>query len=378
MKFSIAKAALQAELAALVGVTEKKGTIPILAMILVKVTDEPRLEMTASDLDNTMRVATSEVTVEEAGSGCLSARKLFDIVRLLPEGETVTISTDKENWAHVKAGAYKAKAAGVSAKEFPEVPNVPAKTFKVPASILRSLVNATSFAITQEESRYTLAGAKAERNKEGFTLITTDGHRLAYANRKDLAATNGSALDTIIPKKALLEVAKLAASHDGDIEIGCSDQNIRFGVGQRELISRLLYGQFPNYQAVIPKTNKRIVVVETAPLIQTLKRVNIMAEERSHNARFTLTTGQLTITTQNPEDGEATEIFPVDYKAETADEDGKFEIAFNNQYVLEALSATGTEKVQFEFGTADQQAVIRPVGVDPNLNSLSVIMPMRL
>ena len=171
------------------------------------------------------------------------------------------------------------------------------------------LIERTIFAITQEEGRYTLSGAKFELDKKNAKMVTTDGHRLAFIST---ARSNGNndELDVLIPRKTLAELTKLASDFDGDINLGADENHVYFQVGSRLLISRLLSGQFPNYEMVMPKNNDRTATFDTLSLNQAIRRVALMADERSHAIRLHLAKEQLLISSQNAEEGEARETPP--------------------------------------------------------------------
>ncbi|HEY9402846.1 MAG TPA: DNA polymerase III subunit beta, partial [Pyrinomonadaceae bacterium] len=210
MEFSISKNALQKELGFVQGIVEKKNTIPVLSNILIESVGENTIRLIGTDLDATLRCET-EADIKTSGSMCVSARKLFDIARVLPDAP-VNFRKDENNWASVKCERSTFRVAGVERDTFPEIPNFRASSIKLPASVFKTFIDRTIFAITLEESRYTLSGAKFILDKTGGRMITTDGHRLAYIERKDLGENVGKeGLDALIPRKTLGELTKLTA-----------------------------------------------------------------------------------------------------------------------------------------------------------------------
>ena len=202
-------------------------------------------------------------------------------------------------------------------------------------------------------------------------MVTTDGHRLAYAATKNGAASGNDSLDVLIPRKTLAELTKLTADFDGDINLGADENHVYFQVGSRLLISRMLSGQFPNYEMVMPKNNDRAATFDTTSLNQAIRRVALMADDRSHAIRFHLSKEQLLISSQNAEEGEARETLETDFAGDETD------IGFNAQYLQDFLNVVGVEKVAFEFKDGNSQAQLKPVSDDTNEYKY-VVMPMRL
>src|SRR5215207_10833013 len=256
MEFTISKNALQKELGFVQGTVEKKNTIPALSNILIESVGEGTIRITGTDLDVTLRCET-DAEIKTPGSMCVGARKLFDITRVLPDAP-VSFRKDENNWASVKCERSNFRIAGVDSATFPEVPNFKSTPVKLPASIFKTFIDRTIFAITLEESRYTLSGAKFILNKSGARMVTTDGHRLAYIERSDLGENAPKeGIESLIPRKTLAELTKLTASYEGEIGLGADENHIYFEVGPRLLISRTLSGQFPNYEMVMPKGNDK-------------------------------------------------------------------------------------------------------------------------
>lgn len=370
MEFSISKGALQRELGFVQGVVEKKNTIPVLSNILIESVGENTLRITGTDLDVTIRCET-EADIKTPGSICVQARKLFDIARLLPDAP-VNFQKEENDWVSVKCQNFRSKIPGIPRENFPEVPSFKSAPMKLPAEIFKSFVDKTIFAITQEESRYTLSGAKFILDKSGAKMVTTDGHRLAYVERRDLGKNAPKeTLDALIPRKTLAELTKLTASFEGEISLGSDENHIYFEVGPRLLISRRLSGQFPNYEMVMPKSNDKSVKFDSAQLNQAIRRVALMADDRSHAIRFHLAPRQLQISSQNSEEGEAREVVATEYEGEEAD------IGFNAQYLQDFLNVIGEGEINFEFKDGNSQAQLRPAELG-DYEYKYVVMPMRI
>jgi DNA polymerase-3 subunit beta len=368
MQFVVSKQNLQKELSFVQGVVEKKNTIPVLSNILIESIGENNIRLTGTDLDVTIR-CDADAEISTPGSICVQARKLFEIARLLPDAP-VTFKKEDNDWVTVTCDKTRFKMVGVAKDAFPEVPSSKSAPTKISAGVIKIFIDRTIFAITQEESRYTLSGAKFILDETGAKMVTTDGHRLAYVEKKGVA--NGSdPIDTLIPRKTLAELTKLTAGYEGDISLGMDGNHIFFEVGPRLLISRMLYGQFPNYDMVMPKNNDKSIQFDGALLNAAIRRVALMSDERSHAIRFHLEPNQLVISSQNAEEGEASETVQTDYSGEETD------IGFNAQYLQDFLNVVGDGAVAFEFKDGNSQAQLRPAeGGDYDYKY--VVMPMRI
>jgi DNA polymerase III subunit beta len=370
MEFTISKPSLQKELGLVQGTVEKKNTIPALSNILIESVGEGTIRITGTDLDVTLRCET-EAEIKTPGSMCVGARKLFDIARVLPDAP-VGFRKEENNWATVKCERSNFRIAGIDRDNFPEVPSFKSAPVKLPTAVFKTLIDRTIFAITLEESRYTLSGAKFMLDKSGAKMVTTDGHRLAYVERKDLGAgVPSEEIDVLIPRKTLAELTKLTSSFEGEIGLGADENHIYFEVGPRLLISRTLTGQFPNYEMVMPKGNDKRAEFDSASLGQAIRRVALMADDRSHAIRFHLTPGSLHISSQTAEEGEARETVTTEYAGDET------EIGFNAAYLQDFLNVLSDGNVSFEFKDGNSQAQLRPAS-DDGYDYRYVVMPMRL
>jgi DNA polymerase III subunit beta len=371
MQFIVSKQNLQKELGFVQGVVEKKNTIPVLSNILIESVGESTIRITGTDLDVTIRCDMDAEEISAPGSICVQARKLFEIARLLPDAP-VSFKKEDNEWVTVKCDKASFKMVGVAKEAFPEVPTSKSAPTKLSASILKTFIDRTIFAITQEESRYTLSGAKFVLDESGAKMITTDGHRLAYVERKNVTKNSDkAAIDTLIPRKTLAELTKLTTGFDEEINLGMDENHIYFQVGPRLLISRMLYGQFPNYEMVMPKNNDKSVEFDSSVLNHAIRRVALMSDERSHAIRFHLEPNQLVISSQNAEEGEAHETLQAEYAGEETD------IGFNAQYLQEFLNVIGDAKVSFEFKDGNSQAQLHP-SENGEYDYKYIVMPMRI
>ncbi len=371
MQFVIGRNALQKELALVQGIVERKNTIPVLANILIESAGENSIRISGTDLDVTIRCDADADEIKNQGAICVPARKLFDIARLLPDAP-VSFKKEENEWVTVECDRSKFRLPGISKETFPELPGFKSTPYRLSAGVLKLLIDRTIFAITEEEGRYTLSGAKFEFDQKAVKMVTTDGHRLALVSSaetgKELPAEG---LDVLIPRKTLAELTKLTADFDGEINLGSDDNHIYFQVGARLLISRMLSGQFPNYEMVMPKNNDQSATFDTIALNQAIRRVALMADDRSHAIRLHLSKEQLLISSQNADEGEARETVTTDFAGEET------EIGFNAQYLQDFLNVVGSEKVVFEFKDGNSQAQLRPVTEDSQ-DYRYILMPMRL
>ncbi|HXG68872.1 MAG TPA: DNA polymerase III subunit beta [Blastocatellia bacterium] len=372
MEFSLNKQGLFKELNLLQGVVEKKNTIPILSNVLIETTSESLISLVATDLDVSLKTECA-ADVTRPGAVVLQARKLFDIVRNLPDADINFIREDN-NWVKVICGAAEFKVVGQAKEHFPETPKAEKKGFQLPSAVLNSLINRTIYAITQEESRYALNGALFLLADDKIQMVATDGHRLALATGKletPAGYDKSEPLRAIIPKKALAELAKLTAGSEEALEFAKDENHLYFKLGQRELTSRMLSGQFPNYEMVLPKNNDKVIPINANKLAQAIRRAALMADERSHGVRFEFGSGRINISSQSADVGEAREVLPIDYDGESVS------IGFNANYLLDFFNVVGSEEVIFEFKDGQSPALMRPVEAGQQEYQY-VIMPMRL
>lgn len=368
MDFVVKKGELLRELQYVQGVVERKTTVPILSNLLVETTGNA-LTVTATDLDVTVQCV-CPANIKVSGALSVSARKLFDIVRLLPQAE-IHFKSDGHNWIHVSCERSKFKIASLSKENFPDIPSMVEETITLPAKPVRYMIASCVFAITQEESRYTLNGALMIVNPGSITFVTTDGHRLVFISRNvEIAGLEGEKR-ILIPRKTLTELGKLAADDLLSIEFASSENHLFFRIGERLLVSRVLTGQFPNYEMVIPRENDKRVGLSTLEFADALKRVSVMADEETHAVRFLLKEDQLDLLSTGTDIGEAKESLPAIYKGEP------LEIGFNAQYVLDFLAGLDSEQVEVELRDEETQGLLKPKPEADYFHQY-VIMPMKL
>jgi DNA polymerase-3 subunit beta len=370
MEFSVKRSDLLNELAMTQGVIERKTTIPILSNLLVEAKGS-RVTITATDLE--LSVCTScEAKVKKEGAGTIPAKKLLELVRLLPE-EEIRFKLLENHWVQVVCDKKTYKMVGMARDNFPAIPVFPHTLVKIPAAILQGLISKTQFAISMEESRYTLNGGLLLLKPDTLSMVATDGHRLALAETDHKLGGLNSEVRVLIPKKAMSEVLKLAneAGNAAQIEFARDDSHLFFQVGHRLLISRILTGQFPNYEAVLPRENNKSVVLERGEFNDAVRRVSQLADQRSHAVKFAVAKEGVEISASSPEYGEARENIDKEYKGEP------LAIGFNAQYMLDFLGAAAEGPISIELKDEQSAGQMRPLA-DEQYRYRYVIMPMRI
>ena len=370
MEFSVKKFDLLTELNLTQGVVERKTTIPILSHLLCEAKGN-RLTITATDLELSIRTE-CEAKVKKEGAGTIPAKKLLDLVRLLPEGE-IKFKLLENHWVQITSDRRTYKMVGMAKDNFPTVPAFPHALVKIPASLLAALIAKTAFAISMEDSRYTLNGALLILKPDTITVVATDGHRLALAEADHKFEGLSNEARTLVPRKALTEIQRLAAEagEKGEIEFARDDSHLFFEVGPRLLISRILTGQFPNYEAVLPRDNHKTIVIERNELNDAIRRVSQLADQRSHAVKFAVSSEGVELSASSPEYGEAKEHLEKEYKGDA------LAIGFNGQYLLDFLSAAAEGPISVELKDEQSAGQLRPLA-DEQTRYRYVIMPMRI
>ena len=371
MEITVSKFELLRELTATQGVVERKTTIPILSNYLFEASAD-RLSLTATDLDLSLRTSCN-AKVKKEGSCTIPARKLHDYVKLLPDAD-ITIKLLENHWVSIRCGRSNTKMVGMARSNFPTLPVFPtAGVVNIPAQVLRAMIARTSFAIANEESRYTLNGALMVLKPESITMVATDGHRLAHIERtgEKFEGVSGE-MKTLIPKKAMDELRSLVDSTEVEtIEFAKDESTLFFRIGPRLLTSRQLTGQFPNYEAVLPKDNNKSISMHGEELAGAISRVAQFADERSRAVRLKLEKGELKLSASSTETGESEDSLEIDYNGEP------LTIGFNAQYIMDFLKASGSGDVRLELKDPQSAGQLRPVETE-NYKYRYIVMPMRI
>jgi DNA polymerase-3 subunit beta len=369
MELVVRKNDLLRELQLFQGIVERKNTIPILANVLMEAKGDA-VRFLATDLEVGLR-SSCKATVTKGGTLTLPAKKFYEIVKSLPETD-IRIADDKGG-VKIAADRFESRMQTLPREDFPTLPESGgAATATLPRSAVKEMVAKTQFAITGEDTRYFLNGALFVLRPEEMNLVATDGHRLALVSvTRDGHAKSSDENKAILPKKTLGELGRLLMEGDGDIGYERGENHLFFTAGDRLLISRMIDGQFPAYERVIPKGNDKHIEFERDRLTNAVKRVALMSNERSRAVKFQIDKGKVDVTSSSPDLGEAKETLPVEYAGSS------MEICFNAQYVLDFLSAVATDVVSLELKDEVSQAVMKPVGAE-GYDYTYVIMPMRV
>src|ERR1700751_2703681 len=371
MEITVSKFELLRELTATQGVVERKTTIPILSNYLFEAAAD-KLSLTATDLDLSLRTSCN-AKVKKEGSCTLPARKLYDYVKLLPDAE-ITIKLLENHWVSIRCGRSNTKMVGMAKSNFPSLPVFPtAGVGKVAGQVLREMVAKTGFAIANEESRNALNGALMVLKPESIPMVATDGHRLAHIER------NGEKFDgvsgemkTLIPKKCMDELKSLVDSTEVEtIDFAKDESTLFFRIGPRLLTSRQLTGQFPNFEAVLPKDNSKSILLHGDDLAAAIARVAQFADERSRAVRLKLEKGELKLSASSTETGESEDSLETDYNGETLN------IGLNGQYITDFLWAAGNGDVRLELKDSQSAGQLRPAESE-DYKYRYIVMPMRI
>ncbi|MCL2877343.1 MAG: DNA polymerase III subunit beta [Acidobacteria bacterium] len=369
MKFTVTRNALLSELNLAQGVIEKKSTIPILSNILLEAAGD-HIDITATDGDVTIRCGCFAAVAVE-GATTISARRLFDIVRLLPENSEIELSLLENGWVELRSGNSHYKIVAIPKDDFPVIPDTAPTITVIPGNLLERMIQRTMFAITQEESRYTLNGSLLVFQPDVVHMVATDGHRLALVSKSMEIPGVKEDVRVLIPRKTLTEILKFVSGQDIAVEFGRNDNHLFFSAGNKQIVSRILAGQFPNYELVIPRENDKLIVIETKAFGDCIRRAAIMSDEKLKSVKLSFGTGELEISAINADAGESREVLPIEFEGE------KIDIGFNSQYLLEFIGACGADSVSVAIKDSDTQGLLRPVGAD-DMDYRYVAMPMNV
>jgi DNA polymerase-3 subunit beta len=370
MEFTIARDELLQGLYLTQGIVERRTTIPILANVLLEsVADGVAISATDQEVGVRRRC---EAKVKKKGSLTTGARKLYEIVRECAEGPLVLRSLEN-NWIEISSGRSRFKIVGLDPKEFPAMPSAPpaesSQTFTVPTALLREMIERTVFAVSIDETRLNLSGIFLERPEVGrLRMVATDGHRLSLITRAVEGASAGNGV--IIPRKGVVEFSKIIEGGDEPVTVSLQGGVAHAARAAVELSMRLVEGEFPDYNQVVPQKSEKKMVVGVEPFLAALRRVSIVSSERTRGVKLQLDAGKLEISSINPDLGEASEELPVEYDGST------LSIGFNAKYLTDALAVLDSTK-QIEVGFNDEVSpgLLRCEG-DPDY--VYVVMPMRL
>jgi len=365
MKLTATREDILTPLQSVIGVVERRQTMPVLANVLLAARDG-RISITGTDLEVEL-VAASQANVSQAGDITVPGRKLLDIFRSLPEKTSVALSTEGER-VSLRAGRSRFTLSSLPASEFPLVDEINAQqTLTVAQGEFRRLIDKTHFSMAQQDVRYYLNGLLLETDGKTLRAVATDGHRLALCET-ELSAKAKTSQQVIVPRKGVLELQRILGS-DGNIELGVGTNHVRAQIGDIRFTSKLIDGRFPEYGRVIPVNPSRTVEAERESLKLALQRTAILSNEKYRGIRLTARPGLLVIQAHNPEQEEAEDQVEVNYK------DEEVEIGFNVNYLLDALGAIEGDKVEIGLTDSNSSCLIHAPGTT---HTKYVVMPMRL
>ncbi|HEY3786745.1 MAG TPA: DNA polymerase III subunit beta [Steroidobacteraceae bacterium] len=365
MKLTAAREDFLGPLQSVIGVVERRQTMPVLANVLLSA-KEGRLSLTGTDLEVEL-VASGEVNVQQGGDLTIPGRKLLDIFRSLPEKVSVTLTSEGDR-VSIRAGRSRFTLSSLPAAEFPLVEEINAQqTLSVAQGEFRRLIDKTHFSMAQQDVRYYLNGLLLETDGASLRAVATDGHRLALCEMalKEKARTNQQ---VIVPRKGVLELQRILGT-EGTIELAIGTNHVRAQIGTIRFTSKLIDGRFPEYGRVIPANPARRVEADRELLRQSLQRTAILSNEKYRGIRLTARPELLTLQAHNPEQEEAEDQVEVSYQGE------EVEIGFNVNYLLDALSAIESDKVEIGLTDSNSSCLIHAPGVT---HTRYVVMPMRL
>jgi DNA polymerase-3 subunit beta len=340
--------------------------MPILANILLTIGDG-RVEFVGTDLEVGLKTSIQADT-EEPGSITVSGKKIFEIVKSLPDEQLITFTESDDLMMEIRSGQSEFKVLCLPKEDFPQVPEAKfEKRTALPFARLKEMIERVYFAIAQEQ-RYYLNGALLILKKNMAELVSTDGHRLSYTASAVEGLEPEAEIRVIVAKKTLGELRKMTGE---TVEFDQDENNLFFKIGNRVLISRIIESKFPNFEAVIPKDNPHVLQVQNANFTQAIRRVSLLSTERSKGIKFNIEKNRLKLFSSNPEIGEARDHLEVDYRG------ADLEVGFNSQYLLDFLVTVASERIRLELKDENSAAVMKPE-LETDIKYTYVLMPMKI
>lgn len=365
MELTIQKEVLMNGIQCVQNAITQKSSLPILSNVLIEATDKD-FKMIATDLDIGI-CATFPVIATQPGAVTIPAKKFFDIVRSLPDGEEVNLSIKKNNSISIRSGKAQFKIFGLPKEDFPPLPLFEDKdSITIPQAMLKDMLNLTEFAISRDDTRHQLAGIFLTVKESTICAVATDGRRMAVVNRK-LPKKTLVEREVIIPVKTILEARRLLGD-DGDVKIEFSENQILLSFGASFIISRLIEGDFPDYKKVIPEKSKNVISISREELLQATRRVSIFTDQESQAIKLNIQKTKLTISKNTPYLGEAREEIKADYSGSE-----EVEIGFNPRYLIDVLKSLNDQDIFFEVNDSSKPGVIRKED-----SYVYVVLPMQV
>ncbi len=371
MQFHINKETFLKALTKVQGIIEKRHTIPILANVLIEAA-QGEIIITATDLEVGIKSRYPSDVVSE-GKVTVSAKKLFEIIKELPD-KNIQFSSKNNFWVEITCGKSIFNLVGLSPEEFPKFPSIGSNSNEIPCRIVGEMIDKTIFSVSNDETKFNLTGIFIKANiadgKNNLVFVSTDGHRLSLIER-GLEKNLNEKFTTgfILPKKGIMEIRKLIETAAEQINIGISDNNFAVSTDATTLIMRMVDGDFPDYQRVIPELTSNSAMINRDLFLHALRRISVLSSEKSKGIKFNLTQNSLVLSSSNPDLGDAKEEIEVDYAGT------EISIGFNAKYIIDILQAIDKENILLFMKDNISPGLIRPEGDE---DYLAVIMPMRL
>ena len=368
MKIDIEKKDLLGLIGKTQNIVEKRNTMPILVNVLLEA-EANQVKVFATDLEVSLTDQT-KANVTQPGKVAVSAKALFDITKELSEGFITLIKKDN-NWLEIKQGKYTSKIVGVSSEEYPIFPTYNAQSFiKIEAQILKDMIDKTIYSVSSDETRYHLNGVFFEMNPQvGFKMVATDGHRMSLISKNTNEVKSAVSQGVIIPRKGLHEIKKILEGVDATVEIAIEGSQFILRYGSTTLMIRLIEGKYPNYSQFIPQKLTQKIMIDREAFLTSLKRVSLLANQKSKTVLLNLSAGKMEISSNNPELGDAKEEIEVEYGG------NDMKIGFNAKYITDILNSMNQAKVDFELNDQTSPGLVRPHN---DTSYTCVIMPMRI
>ena len=370
MKIEIQKKDLLGLLSRTQNIVEKRNTMPILINVLLEASaKENQLKAYATDLEVSLTDAVP-VQIKEAGKVAVSAKSLFELTKELLDGP-IQLTKKENNWLEIKQGKFQSKIIGVAAEEYPVFPTYSSENFsKMNASELKYMIDKTIYSVSNDETRYHLNGVYFEKNdKENITMVATDGHRLSLIKKQFKNLALAEKVGVIIPKKGLFEIKKLIESSVDEVSVAVEGSQFILKSGTCVLMIRLIEGKYPNYHQFIPQKFTHNIVVKREAILSSLKKVSLLANQKSKAILMSFSHNKLEITSNNPELGDAKDELDIDYNGPD------LKIGFNARYVEDVLKNIEQDDVEFELNDQLSPGVLK---AHKKADYINVVMPMRI
>lgn len=372
MEFSIARSVIESALSKVQSVADSKATIPILANVRIVSTDEG-IEVTTTNLDRTIysSLSSAQIQIDKPGSICAPARRLFDVVKSLPEGK-VTFKLEDNNWVNVKGVKGRFKIPSPDASQFPDTPSYESVDWiEVPTKTMKSLVDGVLFAVSKNVNSININGALLEITDDEIKMVATDSHRMSIVSAP-LSAFLSEDIKVLIPIESMNELSKLLSSSVETMSIAKDDNNVFFKMGSTVFVTRLSVGEFPNYSLVLPAALSNKLTVSNLPLLDSLKRSSLIANENTnHDVKFSIKNDSILLSAKQAEAGEC------DDQIDCVLDGDEIDIGINGGYIMDFLNLFKDEKIVVEFKNAESQMLMHPE-TSNGIEYRYVLMPVRI